>query len=161
MSGKNIYESRRKLGNLRKQLEEQTASFIHGYWEVNVLDATDLAASEQQRQLCVQMLVERAERLIRLKPRGHTFRVVVAFDLPHFYCPQILVFKGAAYYRQFFNRKNDYQKWIRLSAGRHVGREWRLVIPAHMEVVGFKEIAFKDGRPCYEGEMWFIGEGGQ
>jgi len=81
----------------------------------------------------MQTLLERAYYLMQMKPNDRKkYRVVVAISLPELWGSQLIIFKGEAYFKNFFNRNNDYQKWLHLSDGRDIQKEWGLLVPNDM-----------------------------
>jgi hypothetical protein len=64
-----------------------------------------------------------------------------------------MVFSGSSHFDGFFERDNEYQKWIPNSKDRNFESEWRINIPKNLIVKGFKEVITDE-----DGEIWFIGE---
>lgn len=81
----------------------------------------------------------------------------MAIDLPNLWLSQIIVFFEDDYYKNFFKRNTEYQRWILLSENRNIEREWGLSIPENMKVKGYSEKVI-DEDYTYNGELWFIGE---
>ncbi|MGG0029620.1 DUF3916 domain-containing protein [Bacillus safensis] len=167
MREKKVRGRKRKTDQMVTRIEENTqkfpADFEHGYWHLPLPVAYDFISSSKTptkiKRLCIQTLLNRAEHLIDIKPNdGETYRVVVAVDVQGFWGSQIILFKGDAYFQNFFDRHDDNQKWLPLPAGRDFQREWGLSVSKHMQTVGFKEIISSEDGISYEGERWFMGE---
>ncbi|WP_339254829.1 DUF3916 domain-containing protein [Sporosarcina sp. FSL W8-0480] len=111
------------------------------------------------KRLCVQTLLERAKHLIEIKPNTpDQYRVVVYISFQALFDSQIIVFAGDSHFEGFFDRNDEFQKWIPLSKERHFESEWRINIPQNMSVSRIKEeITNVDGE-IYKRDIWFIGE---
>ncbi len=86
------------------------------------------------------------------------YRVVVAVELPDLWGSQIIVFKGDFYFKNFFDRNDEYQKWLLLTDDRDIQSEWGLTVTSDGQISGFKEVIADEDGYHYEGEIWFIGE---
>jgi len=86
------------------------------------------------------------------------YRVVVAVTLPEMWNSQIIIFNNDQYFKNFFQRNDQYQKWHLLSEERNLFNEWDIKIPSNLNVLGFQEIISDVDDYRYEGELWFIGE---
>ncbi len=167
MREKMVRGIKRKSNNMIKRIEAKTfefpTEFYNGYWHLHLPVAQDFISSNKTpkkiKQLCIQTLLDRAEHLIGLKPDDkEKYRVVVAVDLADLWGSQIIVFKGDSHFKDFFNRNDEYQKWLNLPDNRNIQTEWRLSIPNDMKKSGFKEVITDEDGYHYEGEIWFIGE---
>ncbi|MFS0655522.1 DUF3916 domain-containing protein [Bacillus sp. 179-C3.3 HS] len=167
MREKKVRGMKRKTNQMIRRIEARTLTFPeechHGYWHLPLPVAQDFIGShntpQKIKRLCIQTLLDRAKHLIELKPKdGDRYRVVVAVDLPGLWWSQIIVFKGDSYFKNFFNRNNEYQKWIPLSDHRNLQTEWSLSIPQGWETTGFKQIIMEEDGFQEENEWWFIGE---
>ncbi len=167
MREKKIRGMKRKTKNMIKRIEEHTmkfpSEFKHHYWHMHLPIAQDFIDSKKTpnkvKRLCMQTLLERAYLLMQMKPNDRkNYRVVVAISLPELWSSQIIIFKGESYFLNFFNRNNDYQKWLQLSDGRDIQKEWGLLVPNDMQISGYKELMIEEDGYRYEGEIWFIGE---
>lgn len=162
-----IRGAKRRTRRILKQIEVYTATFPedfgNGYWHLHLpADYKFIASSRTPRRakkLCLQAMLDGAARLVDLKPEnGRTYRAVVAVDLPQLWSSQIILFEGDDYFRHFFERSGEPERWTPLPAFRSLQAEWRLSCPADWRHSGFLEtIADEDGYR-YEGEIWFIGE---
>ncbi|MDZ4910358.1 DUF3916 domain-containing protein, partial [Clostridium perfringens] len=103
----------------------------HGYWHLHIptyqrfIDSYKTPAS--LRRKCIQLIIDRVEFLIKNKLQSDApIRVVACINLPSLWDSQIIAFFGDEYYKNFFNRNTDYQKWIPLSKERDICKEWNL-----------------------------------
>ncbi|EAD1643240.1 DUF3916 domain-containing protein [Listeria monocytogenes] len=167
MREKKVRGIKRKSNNMIERIEAKTlefpTEFYNGYWHLHLPVAQDFINSNKTpkkiKQLCIQTLLDRAEHLIGLKPDDkEKYRVVVAVDLADLWGSQIIVFKGDSHFKDFFNRNDEYQKWLNLPDNRNIQTEWGLSIPNDMKKSGFKEVITDEDGYHYEGEIWFIGE---
>ncbi len=167
MREKKVRGMRRKTNEMVTRIEESTRAFPadieKGYWHLPLPVAYDFICSSKTPQkikrLSIQTLINRAEHLIELKPfDGEIYRVVVAVDATELWGSQIIVFKGDSYFKYFFNRHDDDQRWLPLSDVRNIQREWGLSVLKGRQTMGFKEIIADEDGISYEGERWFIGE---
>ncbi|MGE6753609.1 DUF3916 domain-containing protein [Rossellomorea sp. NPDC071047] len=157
----------RKSENMIKRIEEETKEFpkefYNGYWHLHLPVAQDFISSNKiprkiKRQ-CIQTLLDRTEHLIGLKPNDNEkYRVVVTVELPDLWGSQMIVFKGESHFKDFFNRNDEYQKWLHLPDHRNIQTDWGLSVPNDLQISGFKEVITEEDGHHYEGEIWFIGE---
>lgn len=66
--------------------------------------------------------------------------VVAAIYSTNLWNSQIIVFSGSSHFKGFFNRNDEYQKWIPFSKEKDIVSEWGINIPKNMIVMGFREI---------------------
>lgn len=167
MREKKVRGIKRKSKNMINRIKENTMEFpiefYNDYWHMHLPVAQEFINSSKTpykvKRLCVQTLLERADYLIPMKPNDkEKYRVVVAINFPDLWDSQIIVFKGESYFNSFFNRNDEYQKWLLLSEERNFQKEWGLTVPNNMQISGFKELITDEDGYCYEGEIWFIGE---
>ncbi|MCM3672031.1 DUF3916 domain-containing protein [Mesobacillus maritimus] len=167
MKEKKVRGLKRRTNNFVNRLEANTlefpTQFYNDYWHLALPVAQDFISSNKTpkkiKRLCIQTLVDRAEHLIDLKPDDHTkCRVVVAVEFPGLWGSQIIVFKGDSYFKHFFNRNHQDQKWFPLSDQRNIHTEWGLAVPDGWQITGFKEVITDEDGSRYEGERWFLGE---
>ena len=158
---------KRKSNNMIERIVENTlefpTEFYNGYWHLPLLVVQDFIDSdktpEKIKRLRIQMLLDRAEHLIDMKPNDkEKYRVVVVVKFPSLWGSQIIIFKGDSHFRNFFNRNDEYQKWRPLSDDRNIQIEWKLSVPNNLQISGFREVIIDEDRYDYEGELWFIGE---
>jgi len=167
MSDKKVRGLKRKTKSMIKRIEQETKifpiDFCNGYWHLHLPVAQDFISSNKTpitiKRLCIQTLLNRAEYLIRIKPKSQQkFRVIVLIDLPDLWNSQIIVFSGDSHFKGFFERNDDYQKWIPLTVERNIVSEWNLSVPKGIDIFGVREeITDEDGEK-YESEIWFVGE---
>ncbi len=167
MQEKKVRGVKRKSTNMIKRIEEDTLAFptefYNGYWHLHLPVAQDFISSgktpKKIKRLCIQTLLDRAEYLIGLKPHDkEKYRVVVAIDLSDLWGSQIIVFEGDSHYKGFFNRNDEYQKWLQLAEDRNIQTEWELSVPNDLQITGYKEVITDEDGYYHEGEIWFIGE---
>ena len=166
MSKKKVRGLRRKTKNMIKRIEEETnkfpSDFYNGYWHLHLPVAQSFIDSEKTpfgiKRLCVQTLLKAAKHLIGIKPyTDEKYRVVVSIDTSKLFNAQIIIFHGDTHFEGFFDRNNEFQKWIPLTEERDFEREWKLIIPPNIGVKGIREeIADADGE--YQRDIWFVGE---
>jgi hypothetical protein len=167
MSDKKVRGLKRKSRSMVNRLEQETmkfpSDFYNGYWHLHLPVAQDFIASIKTpkaiKRLCIQTLLDRAEHLKRIKPPSNQkFRIVVAIDLPDLWNSQIIIFSGDSHFKGFFDRNDDYQKWIPLSVDRNMASEWDLSIPDSMSCLGIREEIKDEDAELFENEIWFVGE---
>jgi hypothetical protein len=173
MREKKIRGLKRKSNKLIKRIEENTSTFLsdfeNGYWHMHLPISQSFITSNKTpiriKRLCIQTLINQAKKLIENKPKGlKKYRVVVAIDLPELFSSQIIIFSGNSHFNGFFDRNDEFQKWIPLSNDRNLESEWDLHVPKNMEIIGYNEIisdyveGTKNIEVTYKGELWFIGE---
>jgi len=167
MRDKKIRGLKRKTRNMVNRLAQETikfpSDFYNGYWHLHLPVAQDFIYSSKTpfgiRKICIETLISRAEHLIKIKPMtSEKTRVVVAIDLPGLWNSQIIVFSGDSYFEGFFERNDQYQKWIPISKDRDFESEWRIHIPENLNAKGFNELITDEDGEIYSGEIWFIGE---
>ena len=166
MRNKKVRGLRRKTKNMINRIEEETkefpSDFYNGYWHLHLPVAQSFIDTEKTpfgiKRLCVQTLLKAAKHLIGIKPHtDEKYRVVVAIEPSKLFNAQIIVFHGDIHFEGFFDRNNEFQKWIPLAKERDFESEWKLNIPPNMNIKGIREeIADEDGK--YKRDMWFVGE---
>ena len=148
------------------RLEKATNSFPaphdpRGYWHLHLplarsfIDAP--TTPQPVRRECVQLLLDAAFRLSKLRPQSVSARVVAAISTPKLFDSQLIAFFSTDYFESFFHRDSLEQKWAALPPARSLVREWRLVLPAGLFERGFHEHICDDDHEQH-GEIWFIGE---
>lgn len=167
MRDKKVRGVKRKLNNMLEQIEIHTSEFpthfYNGYWHLHLPVAQGFIDSNKTpkrvKRLCIQTLLNRAKHLITLKQKNkELYRVVVAINFPLVWDSQIIVFKGDAHFKDFFNRNDESQKWFPLADTQNIFLEWGLSVPEDLVMAGFKEIITEEDGYYYECEIRFIGE---
>ncbi|MCM3744311.1 DUF3916 domain-containing protein [Sporosarcina luteola] len=167
MRNKKLRGLKRKTRNMIKRIREETSDFpldfYNGFWHLHLPVAQDFIDSDRTpfgiKRLSVQTLLERANHLIEIKPTTpEKCRVVVFISFQALFDSQIIVFAGDSHFKGFFNRNDEFQKWIPLSKERNIESEWRINIPKDMKVLGFKEEITDEDGEIYKREIWLIGE---
>lgn len=158
---------KRKTGNMIKRIEAETSDFpldfYNGYWHLHLPVAQAFIDSERIpfgiKRFCVQTLLDRAKYLSEIKPNTpENYRVVVYISFQALFESQIIVFAGDSHFEGFFNRNDEFQKWILLSEERNLESEWRIDIPKDMNILGFKEEITEEDGEIFKRDIWFIGE---
>ncbi|MGM0846101.1 MAG: DUF3916 domain-containing protein [Bacillota bacterium] len=166
MREKKVRGKRRKTSNLINRIEKNTVhfpkEFYNGYWQMRLpVDQGFINSKKTPRgikNIVIQTLLQRVSHLIEIKPHDEwKYRVAALVSVPDLWRSEIIVFKGESYFEFFFNRNDEYQKWIPLSDKRNIQTEWRLSISDELQIVGYKEVIYVDG-DYSEGEIWFVGE---
>ncbi|WP_046173579.1 DUF3916 domain-containing protein [Domibacillus indicus] len=168
MRVKKVRGMKRKTENMMKRIEESTmefpSEFYKGYWHLHLPADQDFINSHKTpcnvKRLCIQALIDRTNHLMEIKPDSNEkLRAAACITFPHLWDSQIIVFKGDRHFQNFFNRNDDFQRWIPLAEERNLAAEWELSIPSGMKVKGFKEEVIDDEEEaCHTREIWFIGE---
>ncbi|GGE60078.1 hypothetical protein JOC93_000811 [Priestia taiwanensis] len=122
MREKRVRGMKRKTNKLiEAHTVEFPVEFYNGYWHLHLPIAQEFINSTKTpmkiKRLCMQTLIDRAKYLIQIKPNEkETYRVVAAINLANLWNSQIIIFKGDTYFKDFFCRDDEYQKWLRLSS---------------------------------------------
>lgn len=166
---KKIRGQNRKFSSMEKNFEKLTSTFpepdyYYGYWHLHLPTSQSFIDSCKTpvslRRKCIQLIIDRVQYLMNIKPQTDIpIRVVASINLPDIWDSQIIVFYGDDYYKKFFNRNHEYQKWIPLQEKRNILREWQLNNQSLIEVRGYREELYDDeDDTCSIKELWFIGE---
>lgn len=125
MHEKKIRGMKRKTNTMIKRIEEHTKIFPSTfyndeYWYMPLPVSQAFIESHKiprkVKRLCIQTLIDRVNHLIKIKPSDtHTYRVVTLISIENLWESQIIVFKNDDYFHNFFNRNNEFQRWISLS----------------------------------------------
>lgn len=146
MREKKVRGKKRKTCNLIKRIKEYTSEFptefYNCYWHLRLPADKGFINSNKVpakiKRLIIQSLLDRAAYLVKLKPDdGRQYRVVAAVSIPDFWRSEILVFRGNGYFDDFFNRNNDYIKWLPLSDKRNIQTEWGLSVSEGLLISGY------------------------
>ncbi|EEK99636.1 hypothetical protein bcere0013_32130 [Bacillus cereus BDRD-ST26] len=158
---------KRKTNAMIKQIEEHTKTFPstfyndeYWYMPLPVSQAfIDLCKTPRKvKRLCIQTLLNQANHLIKIKPSDtHTYRVVTLISIENLWESQIIVFKNDDYFHNFFNRNNEFQKWISLSNKIDFWKTWGISICPTAQILHFQEVIY-DEDAIDKKEIWFIGE---
>lgn len=164
---KKIRGKTRKFKEMEIALIESTSKFPkvdleYGYWHLHIPTSQRFIDSYKTpvslRRKFIQLIIDRVEFLINNKVESDVpTRVIACINSPNLWDSQIIVFFGEDYYKSFFDRNTEYQKWKSLLKQRNICREWNLNLPKMLKVKGYKEEIY-DEDLYYEGELWFIGE---
>ena len=164
---KKIRGKTRKFKEMECRLIELTSKFPdidleHECWHLHMPISQRFIDSYKTpislRRKYIQLIIDRVDFLINNKGvYDMEVRVVACINLPSLWDSQIIVFWNDDYFKSFFYRNTEYQKWISLSKERDICREWNINLPRNMTVKAYKEEIYDDDL-SYEGELWFIGE---
>lgn len=166
MREKKVRGMKRKSNDMIKRIEASTlkfpTEFYNGYWHLHLPVAQGFINSTKTprkiKRMCIQSLLDSAAHLTELKPKDNEkYRVMVSIELPDLWDSQLIVFQGDTHFDDFFNRNDDYQKWLPLPENRKIHTEWGLSIPNGMQIAGFHQLILDEEYP-YENDIWFIGE---
>ncbi|HIE8452109.1 DUF3916 domain-containing protein [Bacillus cereus] len=167
MHEKKIRGMKRKTNAMIKRIEEHTKMFPSTfyndeYWYMPLPVSQDFIESHKTprkvKRLCIQTLIDRVNHLIKIKPSDtHTYRVVALISIENLWRSQIIVFKNDDYFHNFFNRNNEFQKWILLSNEIDFWETWGISIFPTPQMLRFQEVIY-DEDTIDEKEIWFIGE---
>ncbi|MES5939682.1 MULTISPECIES: DUF3916 domain-containing protein [unclassified Bacillus cereus group] len=167
MREKKIRGMKLKTETMIQRIKEYTNTFPSAfyddeYWYMPLPVSQDFIDSPKTpskvKRLCIQTLINRVNHLIKIKPSDtHTYRVVALISIENLWKSQIIVFKNDDYFQNFFNRNNEFQKWIPLSNESDFWKSWGFSICPPFQILHFQEIIYDEGE-CYEKEIWFIGE---
>ncbi|HDR3338824.1 TPA: DUF3916 domain-containing protein [Bacillus anthracis] len=167
MHEKKIRGMKRKTNTMIKRIEEHTKMFPSTfyndeYWYMPLPVSQDFIESHKTprkvKRLCIQTLIDRVNHLIKIQPSDtHTYRVVALISIENLWRSQIIVFKNDDYFHNFFNRNNEFQKWILLSNEIDFWETWGISIFPTPQLLRFQEVIY-DEDTIDEKEIWFIGE---
>ncbi|AAP27317.1 MULTISPECIES: DUF3916 domain-containing protein [Bacillus] len=167
MHEKKIRGMKRKTNAMIKRIEEHTKMFPSTfyndeYWYMPLPVSQDFIESHKTprkvKRLCIQTLIDRVNHLIKIQPSDtHTYRVVALISIENLWRSQIIVFKNDDYFHNFFNRNNEFQKWILLSNEIDFWETWGISIFPTPQLLRFQEVIY-DEDTIDEKEIWFIGE---
>ncbi|HFJ9248416.1 DUF3916 domain-containing protein [Bacillus anthracis] len=167
MHEKKIRGMKRKTNAMIKRIEKHTKMFPSTfyndeYWYMPLPVSQDFIESHKTprkvKRLCIQTLIDRVNHLIKIKPSDtHTYRVVALISIENLWRSQIIVFKNDDYFHNFFNRNNEFQKWILLSNEIDFWETWGISICPTPQMLRFQEVIY-DEDTIDEKEIWFIGE---
>ncbi len=164
---KTVRGARRKCNAMITSINELTEVFPSadgksGYWHMHLPVGRNFIDSKRApsyvRKNCMQALINRVEHLMDIKADSQVrTRVAACITLPRMWDSQIIVFFDETYYKRFFNRTCEEQKWFPLPPQRNLLKEYGLSVPEGMSVRGFKEVYTENGK-VIESELWFFGE---
>ncbi|KOS26476.1 group-specific protein [Bacillus anthracis] len=167
MHEKKIRGMKRKTNAMIKRIEEHTKMFPSTfyndeYWYMPLPVSQDFIESHKTprkvKRLSIQTLIDRVNHLIKIQPSDtHTYRVVALISIENLWRSQIIVFKNDDYFHNFFNRNNEFQKWILLSNEIDFWETWGISIFPTPQLLRFQEVIY-DEDTIDEKEIWFIGE---
>ncbi|MDM5428760.1 DUF3916 domain-containing protein [Bacillus mycoides] len=167
MREKKIRGMKRRTKTMIKRIQEYTNTFPSTfyndeYWHMLLPDSQAFIDSSttprKVKRLCIQTLLNQANQLMKMKPNDtNTYRVVVMIKIASLWNSQIIIFKNDDYFQIFFNRDNEFQKWIPLSNESDFRHEWKISISNSVQTLHFQEI-IKDEDGFFEEELSFIGE---
>lgn len=164
---KKVRGVKRKCKSFIKSIEELTEVFPEieidrGYWHLHLPVKQEFIDSKKTpstvRKICIQTLIDRVQHLVEIKPNlDIRIRVIACIEIPCLWNSQIIIFFGDDYFKNFFNRNDQYQIWTPLPTKRNLQNELNLKMPVKLNVKGYSE---KIKEEDYEtsSELWFVGE---
>ncbi|MBJ8051033.1 DUF3916 domain-containing protein [Bacillus cereus] len=168
MREKKLRGMKRRTKTMIKRIEEYTNTFPSTfyndeYWHMPLPGSQAFIDSNKTprkvKRLCIQTLLDRADLLMKMKPNDtNIYRVVVMITIASLWHSQIIIFKNNDYFHSFFNRDNEFQKWIPLSNASDFRHEWKISISNRVQTLYFQEIINVEDGFYDEGELLFIGE---
>jgi len=134
----------------------------NGYWHMHLPIKQSFINSDKTpikvKRQCIQTIIDCTNKLISMKPKSAIpVRVIAYVNFPDLWYSEIIVFFGDNYYKGYFERDNEYQKWIPLEDKRDIVKEWNIKIPNTFVAKGYKEILYNDDS-IYKNELWYLGE---
>jgi hypothetical protein len=86
------------------------------------------------KKLFIQSFISAVQNLIKMKPNDDTSKVVFILDYKNLFHSQLDVFFDLDYYNDFFDRNNEYQRWILLPEKRNIVKELNLNILKNIKI---------------------------
>lgn len=161
-SKKKLRGKRRKLNVLLQRINDFTMEYpsTHHYDHLHVPCVSDFIGSPKVsnfvKRTFYQAWIEKTELFIQQKPKEAEFcKVVCVLDINYLWSSQIIIFYDETYYKNFWNRNDEYQNWIPLE-NRSFKRE--KVLNTDLMELGFKEIIVDEDANYYITELWFYGD---
>lgn len=164
---KKVRGTKRKCKSMIRSINDMTTDFpaidmSRGYWHIHLPVSQEFIDSSKTpsktRKACIQTLINRVCYLIDIKPNiDINVRVIACITLPKLRNSQIVVFFSENYYKNFFNRDSEEQKWKPLPSQRSISKEYNLDLPIGLSEKGYQEETVDENRKS-KSELWFIGE---
>lgn len=160
-SKKKIRGQRRKLNRLIKRIDDFTIDYPYPYHydHFHVPCAENFISNprigEFVKKAFCQSWIEKTQLFIQQKPNDAEFcKIVCVLETKNLWSSQIIIFYDELYYNSFWNRNDEYQKWIPIE-----NRSFKIEkeLKTDMIELGFKEIIVEDDYN-YTTELWFYGE---
>ena len=153
---------RRRWRALLRAIREWTPSFVAagGYEHFHVPSGPFISSPKTGggiKMAFCRAWLERTAEIIAQKPSDLSFCRVVAFiDAGDLWASQIVIFYDEEYYRSFWTRDREYQRWEviadeKISFARRRGLKTDLAERGYWEIVS-------DGDGEKKSELWFYGE---
>ncbi|MPM60133.1 hypothetical protein SDC9_106980 [bioreactor metagenome] len=165
---KKVRGQKRKLSNLKRRFESLSEffpddSYVNDkYYHFHFPGAQNLVDSKNStsklRKTCIQLMIDSAYNLYKKRPESNVNnRIVCAIDLPFIWDSQVIIFYDKDYFKDFFNRDTDDQRWTEIKSNSSIIDLFGLKCPDGFLVKGFiEEIEDEDYK--FKGQIWFIGE---
>ncbi|MDF2841104.1 MAG: hypothetical protein K0Q99_1876 [Clostridia bacterium] len=164
---KKVRGANRKANSIIKKLELDTMHFPNNlenksYFHFHIPSSQDFINGAKTpnyvREQVTQAMVDCTNHLYHMKPKDIPFcKIVVVFDFADLFDSQIVIFLDEEYYKSFFIRDTDSQRWNLLDKECQALKQWNIKIPEHFSLRGYSEQISEDTYN-YSGELWFIGE---
>lgn len=106
-------------------------------------------------EFCKKWL-DTTEKFIREKPSDFSFcKVVALISVSSFWNSQIIIFYDKFYYETFWDRNNEYQKWVKLDSQNSFVKERN--IETTLLEQGYHE-TINDEEFIFNSSLWYYGE---
>ncbi len=163
---KKIRGARRNYNRFIDRLVYYTSEFPNlldaSYWHFHMPCSNLLLNSPKSPSYvktgCVNTIINRTKHLMSIKPQQmEDTKVVAVIDIHNLWDSQIVIFNDEKYYNDFFNRNDEYQKWILLKkeSVKTFISKWN--IAADINVQGYEEIIIDEDFK-HKREIWCVGE---
>lgn len=163
-NNKKIRGLKRKCKNMVHNINYYSSAFPDkewDYWHVHAPIAQSFIdwnkTPKKVKKLFIQSFISAVQNLIKMKPNDDTSKVVFILDYKNLFHSQLDVFFDLDYYNDFFDRNNEYQRWILLPEKRNIVKELNLNILKNIKIRWYKQI-INDDWDIYESELWFFWE---
>jgi len=105
----------------------------------------------------IRKWLEKTAEFVREKPQNLLFcKIVAVVDCPHLWSSQIIIFYSEDYYRTFWNRNGEYQKWDCIN-----DEEMSLMKSRNIDIAldekGYRETIIEEDAEI-KSVLWFYGE---
>jgi hypothetical protein len=164
---KKVRGAKRKCIKMSKRIERFSEKFPEinlerQYWHMHLPVSQSFIDSMKTpsyvRRECIKSLIECAKNLVAVRPKTEIkIRVVVVVSLPYLWNSKVVIFFGEKYFKEFFERNSECQRWTLLPQSRKLSVERNIKIPSDFQEKGYLEKITDDDFETFS-ELWFIGE---
>ncbi|MFR6100140.1 DUF3916 domain-containing protein [Longibaculum muris] len=163
-----MYEGSRKKQRGQKRKLEKMFSYIDCFepcWNQDVLYEhfhvpsdpfiERAKTSNQAKRSFYQKWLSTTKKFIEEKPQDLKFcKIVALLSIPNLWSSEIIIFFDKSYYESFFERHDDYQKWILIENDSFAKRQSLNIDLCEMGIRQF----INDEGDIFTNELWFYGE---